>query len=154
MLMLQGCVPVVLVALRLHRFILCTRHSGVQPKMVGGATSQLDLSSLTPLSVAGCGRLQLEVPHCATSVDYCKQLIIGPTFCGSRFSTGKLLSIEDFTFIFKRLIQLTANFPHSFQCLSRGSNPVPLTHEATALPMQPLSVKKSCSVYKNLLSAH
>ena len=34
----------------------------------GGATSQLDLPSLTPLSVAGCGRLQLGVPHYATSV--------------------------------------------------------------------------------------
>ena len=39
---------------------------------VGGATSQLDLPSLTPLSVAGCGRLQLGVPHWATSVDYYK----------------------------------------------------------------------------------
>ena len=29
---------------------------------VGGSTSQLDLPSLTPLSVAGCGRLQLGVP--------------------------------------------------------------------------------------------
>ena len=29
---------------------------------VGGATSQLDLPSLMPLSVAGCGRLQLGVP--------------------------------------------------------------------------------------------
>ena len=36
---------------------------------VRGATSQLDLP-LTPLSVAGCGRLQLGVPHWATSVDY------------------------------------------------------------------------------------
>ena len=44
---------------------------GVLPMRVGGATSQLDLS-LTPLSVAGCGRLQLRVPHCATSEDYCK----------------------------------------------------------------------------------
>ena len=35
---------------------------------VGGATSQLDLPSLTPLSVAGCGRLQLGVPHWATSI--------------------------------------------------------------------------------------
>ena len=34
----------------------------------GGATSQLDLASLTELSVAGCGRLQLGVPHWATSV--------------------------------------------------------------------------------------
>ena len=30
---------------------------------VGGATSQLDLPSLTPLSVAGCGLLQLGAPH-------------------------------------------------------------------------------------------
>ena len=41
---------------------------GVLPMRVGGATSQLDLPSLTPLSVAGCGRLQLGVPHWATSV--------------------------------------------------------------------------------------
>ena len=30
---------------------------GVLPTRVGDATSQLDLPSLTPLSVAGCGRL-------------------------------------------------------------------------------------------------
>ena len=41
---------------------------GVLPLRVGGATSQLDLPSLTPLSVAGCCRLQLGVPHWATSV--------------------------------------------------------------------------------------
>ena len=40
----------------------------------------------------------LGVPHWATSVDYCKQLIIDPTFCGRRFSTGRLLATEDFTF--------------------------------------------------------
>ena len=40
----------------------------VLPMRVGGATSQLDLTSLTPLSVAGCGRLQLGVPHWATLV--------------------------------------------------------------------------------------
>ena len=43
---------------------------------VAGATSQLDLPARTPLFVAGCGRLQLKIPHWATSVDYCKQLII------------------------------------------------------------------------------
>ena len=37
------------------------------PIRVGGATNQLDVPSLTPLSVAGCGRLQLGVPHLATS---------------------------------------------------------------------------------------
>ena len=35
---------------------------------VWGLTSQVDLPSLTPLSEAGCGRLQLGVPHWATSV--------------------------------------------------------------------------------------
>ena len=44
----------------------------VNAMRVGSATSQLDLQSLTPLSVAGCGRLQLEVPHWAASVYYCK----------------------------------------------------------------------------------
>ena len=39
---------------------------------VGRATSQWDLLSLTPLSVAGCGWLQLGAPHWATSVNYCK----------------------------------------------------------------------------------
>ena len=33
---------------------------------VGGATSQLDLQSLTPLSVGGCGRLQLGALHWGT----------------------------------------------------------------------------------------
>ena len=63
---------------------------------VGGATSQLDLLSLTPLSVAGCGLLQLGVPHLATSVDYCK---FDPTLCDSRFSTGRFLAIEDSTLL-------------------------------------------------------
>ena len=35
---------------------------GVLPMRVRGATSQLDLQPLAPLSVAGCGRLQLGVP--------------------------------------------------------------------------------------------
>ena len=43
-----------------------------QLRAVGGETSQFDLPSLTPLSVVGCGRLQLGVPPCATLVDYCK----------------------------------------------------------------------------------
>ena len=45
---------------------------GVLPMRVGGATSQLDLQSLTPLSIAGCGRLQQGVLYWFTSVDYCK----------------------------------------------------------------------------------
>ena len=41
---------------------------GVLPMSLGGATSQLDLPSLTPLSVTDCGRQHLGVPHWATSV--------------------------------------------------------------------------------------
>ena len=75
-------------------FLLCAQlcHQYLAPYAV------LYLPSLTPLSVASCGRLQLGVPRWAISVDYCKYLIIYPTFCGSRFSTGRLLAKEDFTF--------------------------------------------------------
>ena len=67
MLKLQDRFPV---ELRLHRFILCTSRSGGTAHEGGGATSQLDLPSVTLLSVAGCGRQQLGLPHWATSVDY------------------------------------------------------------------------------------
>ena len=43
---------------------------GVLPMRMGGATSQLDLPSLTPLCVAGSGSLQLGVPQWAASVHY------------------------------------------------------------------------------------
>ena len=56
---------------RLHRAIPGAH--GVLPMRVGGATSQLDLPSQTPLSVDSSGRLQqLGVPHWATSGDHCK----------------------------------------------------------------------------------
>ena len=69
MLKLQDRFPV---ELRMHRLILFTRLSGGTAHEGGGATSELDLPSLTPFSVAGSGRLQLGVPHWATSVNYCK----------------------------------------------------------------------------------
>ena len=52
----------------MNAFMAIPGAQGVLPMRVGGATSQLDLASLTPLSVAGCGRLPLGVPHWATSV--------------------------------------------------------------------------------------
>ena len=55
----------------LHLFTLCTRRSGGTAHVGGSATSQLDVPSLTPLSLASCCRLQLGVPNWATSVDYC-----------------------------------------------------------------------------------
>ena len=67
---------------------------GVLSMRVRCATSQLYLPYLTPLSVAGCGWLQLGVPHWAASVRFCKELIIDPTFCGIKFSTGRLLAID------------------------------------------------------------
>ena len=42
---------------------------GAAAHLDGCATSQLDLPSLTPLSVAGCGGLQPGVPHWAPSVE-------------------------------------------------------------------------------------
>ena len=37
-----------------------------------GCDQSIDLPSLKPLSVAGCGLQQLGVPHLAASVNYCK----------------------------------------------------------------------------------
>ena len=57
---------------RRHRFVQCYSVSGAQwvlPYIGWRVTaSQLDLQSLTPLSVIGCSRLQLGVAHWATSV--------------------------------------------------------------------------------------
>ena len=91
---LQGYNIECLAVAELHRFIYARSVQGVLPMGLGSATSQLDLPSLTPFFIAGYGRLQLGVPQWATSVDYFKKLIIDPTFCGSRFSTGRLLAIE------------------------------------------------------------
>ena len=59
------------------RLVICGPHlhrairgaQGVLPCVRWGVTgSELDLPSLTPLYVAGCGGMQLEAPHWATSV--------------------------------------------------------------------------------------
>ena len=50
--------------------LCCARGvQGALPMRVGVANSQLDLPSLTPLSVVSCGRLQLGAPHRVTSVN-------------------------------------------------------------------------------------
>ena len=49
--------------------LYCARGAqGLFLMRVGLTAGQLDLSSRTPLSVAGCGRLQLGVPHWASLV--------------------------------------------------------------------------------------
>ena len=90
---------------------------------MGGAISQLDLPSLTPLFVAGCWRLQLGVPHLATSVYYCKLFIIDPTFCGSRFYTGRLLAIKTFLYCYRRSMSKFSllNTASSKICISDNS---------------------------------
>ena len=104
---LSGCIGKVVAshaAVALSSPVKCTDlyyawgTQGILPMRVGGATSQLDHRLWCHCPKAGCGWLHLGVPHWAASVHYCKQLIIDPTFCGSRFSTGRLLAIEDFTF--------------------------------------------------------
>ena len=84
---------------RLRRTV-CGAH-GVLLMRVRGVTSQLDLPSLTSLSVAGWGRLQPGFPQWATSIYYLKLLIIDSIFCGGRFSTGRLLATEHFYLYFE-----------------------------------------------------
>ena len=56
---LQGCKIESLLWLSCTDLYYARGAHGVLPMKVGGAGSQLDLPSLIPLSVAGCGRLQL-----------------------------------------------------------------------------------------------
>ena len=56
--------------------------------------------------VAGCGRLQLGVAYWATSVSLVKELLIDQTISGSRFSSGGLLAIEDFTFTVYEIVSI------------------------------------------------
>ena len=65
----------------------------------GVTAGQLDLPPLTPLSVAGCGRLQLRAAHWATSVALLQAVdIIDPTNSAGGFYTGELLAIKHFVF--------------------------------------------------------
>ena len=68
-----GCLPCWLLPDRFpaEAALIYTMDEGALHEMAG-VTSQFDLLSLMPSYVAGCGRLQLLVPHWAASVDYCK----------------------------------------------------------------------------------
>ena len=72
--------------------------------------SQLYLS-VAPLSVAGCGRLQLGVAQWATSVALLQKLIIKPKNGGSRFSSVGLQALEDLTF-YKKIVAFNFSHPH------------------------------------------
>ena len=64
---IPGSSPGLTEAIYMHCALVALR--GYCPVKGGGVTaSQLELPSLTPLSGAGCGRLQLEAAHWATWV--------------------------------------------------------------------------------------
>ena len=81
----------------LHRFILCTRRSGGTAHEGGGCDQSIG-STVSDAIIPSWlwSTATIGVPRWATSVDYCMQLIIDPTFCISIFSTVRLLAIEDF----------------------------------------------------------
>ena len=77
-------------------FALCNtwNSGGTALYMVGGNSQSIGSMSLTPLSVAVCGQLQLGASHWATS-ESLQQVVDNFTW--------KLLAIEDFTFNFYRV---------------------------------------------------
>ena len=95
---LQDRIPAVA---ELHLFILCTRSSGGTAHEGGGCDQSIGStvsdvivrswlwSTATRRSLLGYFSRLLKVI-----------MIIYSTFCGSRFSTGRLLAIEGFTFLF------------------------------------------------------
>ena len=91
------CIP------HLHRVIRGAQ--GVLSFIGWGVTvSQLDLPSLTPLSVSVFGRLQLGASHWATSVVLLQVVDnLPPILWYYRFSTKRLLAMEDFTCTFKSM---------------------------------------------------
>ena len=96
MLMLQDRFPV---ELRLHRFILCTRRSGDTAHEGVGC----DQSIGSTVSDAIIRSWLWSTATRTSPFGYFSRLLQAvedPTFCGSRFSTGRLLSIEDFTFFY------------------------------------------------------
>ena len=68
-------------------------------KEQGVTDSQLfDVPSMTTFSVAYCGRQQMGAAHSTTSIALVEvYLMIDPTNCGIRFSTGGLPAIEYFS---------------------------------------------------------
>ena len=90
---LQDRIPAVA---ELHRFILCTKRSGVLPKRVGECDQSIG-STVSDAIV----RSWLWSTATRSSLLGLQQVVdIDLTLCGSWFSTGRLLAIEDFTFYF------------------------------------------------------
>ena len=84
----------------LHRFILCTRSSGITAHEGGGC----DQSIVSTVSAEIVRSWLWSTAPRSSPLSYFSRLLqvvdIDPTFYGCRFSTGRLLAIEDFTFYF------------------------------------------------------
>ena len=80
---------------RLHWFILCMRRSEGTAHECGGCDQSIGSTVSDAIIRSWLWSTAIRVPHWATSVSQCKYLTIDPTFCGSIFSTGRLLAIED-----------------------------------------------------------
>ena len=70
----------------------------------GGNSQILVLPSLTPLSIAICGRLQLGAPHWATLVALLSE--VDKLTPHSVVVDGRHLAIEDFTFLHSFIVKL------------------------------------------------
>ena len=93
MLRLKDRLPV---ELRLHRFYM---RSGGTANEGGGCDRSIGSTISDAIVRSWLWSTATGIPQWATSLYYCKQLIIDPTIWGSIFSTGRLLAIEDFTFL-------------------------------------------------------
>ena len=83
----------------LHRFILCTRRSEGTAHEGGGCDQSIGSTVSDAIVRSWLWSTATTSSPLGQFSNYYKQLIIDPTFCGSRFSTGGLLVIEDFTFL-------------------------------------------------------
>ena len=96
----EGCNVRIPAVAELHRFILCTRRSGGTAHAGGGCDQSIGSTVSDAIVRSWLWSTATRSSPLGYFSNYCKLLIIDPTFCGSRFSIGRLLAIEDFTFTF------------------------------------------------------
>ena len=109
--------------LRLHRFNICTKRSGDTAKE-GSGCDQLIESTVSDATVRSwLWSTATRSTHWAASVDYCKLLIIDPTLCGRRFSTGRLLFVENLFYFYIILLRYQGIFSYTVEELGTSSKP-------------------------------
>ena len=87
-----------LVELRLHRFILCTMRSGDTAHEDGGCDQSIgstDSDAIVPSWLWSTATRSSPLGYFSRLLQVVEN---DPTFCDSRFCTGRLLAVEDFTF--------------------------------------------------------